>query len=155
MSLALWEFFWDWGGVASPPPSPPPPSAPATPLPGPPSDNGGGGGRGHDKPRKKQREYTPSPEDLWDFREQYLRSLQPAPPPAPRPEEYEAESNREYLARQQQLEKANADRSAALIAMQGATDIKALKSYGSTIKELNAKIATLTNKQAFTRFMRK
>lgn len=153
MSLGLWSFFWNRGGASPPPSPPPPPPANPTPLPGPPTDNGGGGGK-PDKPHKKQREYTPSPEDLWDFREQYLRSLQPAPPPAPRPEEYEAEANAKYVARQEQLEQANADRSALLIAMQGAADIKALKLHGAKIKELNAKIATLTAKQSVARFLK-
>lgn len=152
MSLALWEFFWDWGGTP-PAPSPTPPPPPASPLPGPPEDSGGGGGKGHGKGGKKRREYTPNPVDLWEARETYLRSIQPPPPPAPRPEDYKAEANAKYLARQQELEQANADRSAALIAMQSAADIKSMKSIGAKVKELNAKIATLTNKQAVSRFL--
>jgi hypothetical protein len=157
MSLALWEFFWDWDGsppAPSPSPTPAPgPTQPPAPLPDPPTDSGGGGGKGWGK-GGKQREYVPNPVDLWEARETYLRSIQPPPPPAPRPEEYEAEANAKYLARQQELEQANADRSAALIAMQAAADLKTMKSHGAKVKELNAKIATLTAKQSFARFMK-
>jgi hypothetical protein len=153
MSLALWEFFWDWDGTPAPSPAPTPPPPPASPLPGPPEDSGGGGGKGWGK-GGKPRQHLPSPEDLWEVRERYLRSIQPPPPPAPRPEEYESEANRLYLDRQQQLEQAASDRAAAVLALRSAPDIKTMKRLGATIKELNAKIATLTAKQSFARFMK-
>lgn len=159
MSLALWSFFWDWDGTPAPSPSPTPapgPTQPPSPMPPPPPPGeGSGGGKGWGKGGKpKDKQHLPSPEDLWDVRAEYLRSLQPAVPPAPRPEEYEAESNRQYLERQQQIEQAAADRAAAVIALRRAPDLKSMKSIGAKIKELNAKIATLTSKQSFARFMK-
>lgn len=153
MSLALRLFFWDdaaWAPAPPPPPPGPPPPPPA-PLPGPSLDGAGGGG----KKRDSDDFWNSMPTDLWDTRERYLRSLHPEPPnPAPLPDGPDPEAIRRYEERQQQIEQATADRSAAISALRSAETLDAMKTEGARITTLTARIAELTGKQTFARFMK-
>lgn len=102
-----------------------------------------------------QTDYVPVTNEFWDARERYLRSLFPEEPePAPPPEDLTgpSEANERYLARQQQLEQAVADRQGVISNLRLAETIEDMKRYGSRISALNDKIADLTGKQAFHRF---
>ncbi len=148
MSGALFFYFWSWDGAPAPPPPPP---APAPGEPG----SGGGKSRGKGKGRP---DYVQLSQEHWDERERYLRTIypeeiEPAPPPDDSVAQYKAEMNRQYEARQQQLTQLTSERAAAIAALRSSPDLQSMQRQGSHITELNAKIAELTGKQAFTRFI--
>lgn len=134
MSLALWEMFWteaDW--VPGPPPPPPPaPAAPDSIT-----DSGGGGqGRSDDD--------TFPPEDFWDVREAYLRSLfekvrqlQPEKPvPPPPADDYPEDSPQKRL--ESFFPRYTAELGEAVNALRLAESAAELKKQGTRIAELMA-----------------
>lgn len=109
------------------------------------SNAGGGAGRFN-------RENVPVPVDLWAAREAYLQSLYPEGP-APVVETDNTAEWEEYERRQQQIVNLTAERAHEIAELRNAPDLQSMKQHGAKINELTARIASLTGKQQFTRFM--
>lgn len=109
------------------------------------SNAGGGAGRSN-------KANIPVPVDLWDAREAYLQSLFPDQP-VPDVEADNASEWAAYEARKQEIERLTSERSSVILELRNAPDVASMKRYGAQIKELTARIATLTGKQQFVRFM--
>jgi hypothetical protein len=109
------------------------------------SNAGGGAGRSN-------RENVPVPVDLWAAREAYLQSLFPEGP-APVVDADNTEEWAAYERRQQQIVNMTAERAHEIVELRNSSDLQSMKQHGARITELTAKIANLTGKQSFTRFM--
>lgn len=134
MSAALWFFFWDdadWGG-APPAPAPAPASA---------SDSGSGGGG---RRKKKNAPYAPAPDDFWEVREAYLKSLlakhESEPQPAPKPPPNDAAAARPRVT-YSVLPRLLAERSVAISALRLTENLSQLEAAGARLIELNLAIA--------------
>lgn len=136
MSGALWFFFWneaDWTGV--PPPAPAPPPA---------QDGGSGGGSKRKQAKSSRPPYIRAPEDFWEVRERYLRSIQaeiePEPPPLP-PSTQAPPPDAKPAPNYRLLPRFVAERSAQISTLRLTTNLADLQAAGARLIELNRTIA--------------
>lgn len=135
MSGALWFFFWtesDWTGVVPPP----------TPAPTP--DSGAGSGKSRKKTKTSRPPYIRAPEDFWEVRERYLRSIQaettpelPPPVATVEPCQPDAKPLPDYAI----LPRYVAERSTQISTLRLTTNLTDLQAAGARLIELNRTIA--------------